>query len=200
MIRWIAACLVVCFASALAQPAQPMESANAQATYDRINEERARETARLDALEAGCYERFAVNRCLQGVKTQRTAILTRLRRQENALRAAERLEQGAAQRQRIADKQAQRAEQDASKGVSEWPTPMEKSPAPPGKTASARAQTLGGAPPPPRAVPGPSVQQQASNREAHARKLAAAEEKRQAVANKQANKTGAPLPLPAAAP
>jgi hypothetical protein len=62
-----------------------------------IESSRARESAKFDAMEAECYQRFAVNSCLSKVHSQRRAMLSEIKRQEQVLNDAERMQRGAAQ-------------------------------------------------------------------------------------------------------
>ena len=62
-----------------------------------IESSRASESAKFDALEAECYQRFAVNSCLSEVQSQRRAMLGETKRREQVLNDAERMQRGAAQ-------------------------------------------------------------------------------------------------------
>jgi len=88
---------VAIWGCALAQndPLQGLSSVSAERAA--IESSRARESAKFDALEAECYQRFAVNSCLSKVQSQRRAMLSEIKRQEQVLNDAERMQRGAAQ-------------------------------------------------------------------------------------------------------
>ena len=65
--------------------------------YERIRQARAGEQVKVAALEAACYQRFAVNDCLIKVRAQRREVLADLRRQEISLNDALRKRRGAEQ-------------------------------------------------------------------------------------------------------
>lgn len=84
-----------------------------------VSEERARleasrqsESARYDAQEAQCYQRFAVNSCLSKVQSQRRAMLADIRRQEQVLNDAERMQRGSAQIKLNEEKALDKAQRD----------------------------------------------------------------------------------------
>ena len=71
---------------------------------ERIREFRAAETARFAAEEAQCYQRFAVNDCLQEVRRARRDVLADLRRQEMSINDAQRKRRAAEQLLRADEK------------------------------------------------------------------------------------------------
>ena len=79
-----------------------------------IDARRAREMARLDAADAACYQRFAVNDCLAQVQAQRRAELAELRRRQTVLDAATRLQRSQHALQERERKLAQQASDEAA--------------------------------------------------------------------------------------
>ena len=88
---------VALWGSALAQNDALQGLPSVSAERAAIASSRASESAKFDALEAECYERFAVNSCLSKVQVQRRATLAEIKRREQVLNDAERMQRGAAQ-------------------------------------------------------------------------------------------------------
>ncbi len=72
-----------------------------QAEHQRIAAERTQIAQRFAQEEAACYQKFAVNDCLNASRTQRRTGLADLRRQEILLNDTERKRKGAQQMQRM---------------------------------------------------------------------------------------------------
>ena len=87
---WLAA------TSATAQGAGAIEQAERQ-ERQRISQTRTAEQARFTTEEAGCYQLFAVNDCLIGVRRARRDLLADLRRPELSINDAQRRRRGAEQ-------------------------------------------------------------------------------------------------------
>ena len=75
------------------------------AERSRIAAERKQVETRFTAHEAACYKKFAVNDCIEEGKADRRTRLADLRRQEITLNDAERKRKGAAQMQRMEEKE-----------------------------------------------------------------------------------------------
>ena len=95
------ACLLILLCAACAVAAQTDTELTAAgreaAEHQRIRSERAAATVRFAALDANCYQRFAVNDCLAVVRLQRREVLQDLRRQEISLDDAQRKRRAADQ-------------------------------------------------------------------------------------------------------
>lgn len=76
-----------------------------RAERSRIASERQQVEARFKAEETACYQKFAVNDCIDAGRAERREKLADLRRQEISLNDAERKRKGAEQVQRMEDKQ-----------------------------------------------------------------------------------------------
>lgn len=74
----------------------------------RILDERERATARSEAEEADCYQRFAVNDCLIGVRRRKRVVMEELRRQEVLLNDQKRAAAAIAEQRRLEQRQAER--------------------------------------------------------------------------------------------
>ena len=85
-----------------------------QAETDRIQAERQRQEAGFAQQEAACYQRFAVNDCLKGVRVQRRLVMEDLRRQDIAVNDAKRKRLGVEQIQRLEEKSSVQAQQEAA--------------------------------------------------------------------------------------
>lgn len=171
---------------------------------------RARETAVLDAQEAACYQRFAVSGCLQEVQSRRRAMLASLRRQEATLHEKELAERGAEQRlrsrQKAEERQAQQAQllaDQADAGSAEQQAHKLQVQKDKQAEHAAQAARLGASSARAAGVVtqagGLTLADEAANRSSFARKQAQAEQKRQELARRLADKGGksaAPLPLP----
>jgi hypothetical protein len=88
------------------------ESAASKAERERIPRERAAVEARFASQEVACYQRFAVNDCLNQAKVTKREALADLRRQEVSLNNAERKRKGAEQVQRMEDKSSVEKQQE----------------------------------------------------------------------------------------
>ena len=88
-------------AQALAASAPPVSEALdpwLQAQRARIASERGAATRHFEEAEKACWQRFAVNDCLQQARVQRRTALDRLRQQELAINDLERQRQADARR------------------------------------------------------------------------------------------------------
>lgn len=99
------ALFVLLSAGTLAQeaPVPTLQQAEAR-ERERIRQFRVAEQARFAAEEAQCYQRFAVNDCLQEVRRARRDVLADLRRQELSINDAQRKRRAAEQLLRSDDK------------------------------------------------------------------------------------------------
>ena len=88
-----------------ADSASSSVAAHRKAERDRIAREREALTARRQQEEAVCYQRFAVEDCLRGVRAKARETHDRLRAQEIELNDAERREKAAERLRAIEDKQ-----------------------------------------------------------------------------------------------
>ena len=168
----------------------------------RIDSIRRQKTAELDAQDAACLSKFAVNDCQNKVSARRRAMLADLKRQESRLNAVERLQKEAEQRKRSEEKAADHAQREA-----------ELQAGPKSATQEERQQTLDekvrnhpkpaaraeGQAPGPKAASGLDADTIAKNREAYLERQKAAEKRRQERDKRlQEHGTGgsAPLPVP----
>jgi len=109
-------CCCLSLGAAIAQsPAQ--EKANSALERSKVAAERARLEAGFQAEEAACKSRFAVNSCLQEIRTRRNEAMADLRRQDILINEADRKVRAADQIQKTEDKtnlerQQQRSEQE----------------------------------------------------------------------------------------
>lgn len=92
----------------------------------RIEAQRQRATAELNAQEQACQSRFMVTSCEQDVRRRRIAILAELKRQDAELNDVERRKRGEEQIQRGGEKQAERALNDADLARSPAPSQAER--------------------------------------------------------------------------
>ena len=191
---------LLCAMSALAQEDAQNLDANA-AEHQRIEAARVQATAGFDAEDAACYQRFAVSGCLKDVQSKRRAMLGVLRKQEALVIERELAQQAQAQRQRVVQKAQERQQQEADlaadngavRAADKLQEQQEKQAA---HAALAQASGVSSMAMP--SPTGPAPADQASNRDSHARKLLEAEQKRQEIAKRLADKKGdaaAPLPL-----
>lgn len=74
----------------------------------RIKDEQAQIRSRAATEEAACYQRFAVNDCLQAVRARQRQALGELRREEVALNDAERRNKSAERQRRLEEKEKAR--------------------------------------------------------------------------------------------
>ncbi|MDB5848938.1 MAG: hypothetical protein JWP29_2690 [Rhodoferax sp.] len=89
-----------------AQPSENMLGGlNVDAERSRIDAERKEVEARFKREEAVCYQKFAVNDCINKSSAVRRVALADLRRQEISLNDAERKRKGAEQVQRMEEKE-----------------------------------------------------------------------------------------------
>ncbi|APW37310.1 hypothetical protein RD110_08980 [Rhodoferax koreense] len=94
------------WAQASAPPSKPLAGGlDVAAERSRISAERQQVEARFKAEETACYQKFAVNDCINASRVVRREKLADLRRQEISLNDAERKRKGAEQIQRMEDKQ-----------------------------------------------------------------------------------------------
>ena len=195
-----AALLGLCFAMQGFTQAQATGSEPGSGeAYRRIEAVRASETAVLDAQEADCYQRFAVNNCLKNVQSRRRALLADLKRQETRLHEREHALQGSEALQRSAQKavEAQQRKVDIQAGDGAA-REQDKAQEQRDKQAAHAAKAASGIATIAAPVPGgPTAAEQAQAREEHVRKQADAEKKRQEVARRLAEKAAKPVqPLP----
>jgi colicin import membrane protein len=106
MMRARFAWVVFCLASVGHPAAADGEGPSLSAERARIQSERRQLEAGFTRAEADCYQRFAVNDCLQEIRSRRREAFSDLRRQEVSLSDAERKGRGATQVQRVQDKVA----------------------------------------------------------------------------------------------
>ena len=115
---WLAACLVLLGANALAQtPLAPdvlVPRQSIEAARSRIVSERAALEASFTAEHSACYSKFAVNYCLREVTGRRREAMAELRRQEILLNDEERKIRGEQEIQRIEEKTSPAKLEDAS--------------------------------------------------------------------------------------
>ncbi len=109
-----ALCLMALCAAATGQTAGSAPDSALNAQREHISAGRARAQARYASEEAACYQKFAVNDCLNAAKAARREVLADLRRQEISLNDAERKQRGAQQLQRIEDKSSPEKRQQAA--------------------------------------------------------------------------------------
>jgi hypothetical protein len=107
-------CCSLSLGAAMAQSPDQEKTNNAQ-ERSKVAAERARLEAGFQAEEAACKSRFAVNACLQEIRTRRNAAMADLRRQDLLINEADRKARAADQIQKTEDKsslerQQQRAE------------------------------------------------------------------------------------------
>ncbi len=190
-------CALPVLAQAQDQAKQP--TAVSSEDYQRIDAERTRESANLDAQEAACYQRFAVNDCLKKVQSRRIALLADLRRQEARLHERERQILGTEALQRLEQKALERKQrQDDIQAEGGVDGAQDKLQEQLGKQAEHAAKAASGSAPVATPLPtGPTAAQQAQARASYERKQADAERKRQELAKRLAEKAAKPVkPLP----
>ncbi len=172
----IAACAVS--TPAIAQnDLQNAENAAADASTrilrERIAAERSQVQQRFSQQEAVCYQKFAVNSCLEDARIERNEALGELRRQEITLNQAERRRKGALQQQLTEDKSQRASDREAAlpaQAAASEPVPA----AAPRSPASARKARAPGAAPAAKAPSASQDQKQAQrSREAVARQAKA---------------------------
>lgn len=189
-------------------------AAHRKAEHERIRHEREALSAMRQKEEAACYQRFAVEDCLRGIRAKARDAEDRLRAQEVGLNDAERKEKAAERLRSIEEKQkAVPAMPPAGKGAD---AVLRKTPTDPQTTKAqrdhdaeqraqqqrSRAQVQASEQATRAAV---SADRAAKARARHAEALKAAEERRarvgksQADAAAQGHKPAAPLPAPTTA-
>jgi len=104
--------VVLCSSAAIAQNDALQGLSSVSQERARLEATRQRESANYDAQEAQCYQRFAVNSCLSKVQSQRRTMLADIRRQEQVLNDAERMQRGAAQIKLNEEKALEKAQKD----------------------------------------------------------------------------------------
>lgn len=111
---------------AWSQPEVPQGAEQVASERLRIEAQRQKATAELNAQEQACQSRFMVTSCEQDVRRRRIAILAELKRQDAELNDVERRQRGAEQVQRGGEKQAERALNDADLARSPAPSQAER--------------------------------------------------------------------------
>jgi hypothetical protein len=99
---------------------QAFEQAS-RAERQRIAGERAAAHARYDQDRRACWQRFAVNACLDQARERRRAVLDALRQDELALNAQERQRRTTARLDELALKQAESTERDGGNRTADVP-------------------------------------------------------------------------------
>lgn len=207
-------CLCMVWATGLLaqEPPAPAPGFSVEAAeLQGIEHTRAREAAGLDAQEAACYQRFAVSGCLKEVQSRRRAMLAKQRREEATLHEQELAQRGAVQRlrslQKAEEQQAQQAQRlaDRADAGSAEQQQARKLQAQLDKQTDHAAQATRSAASSTTSMAvaahtgGLTPAEAAAKRSSFARKQAQAQEKRQELARRLADKGGksaAPLPLP----
>ncbi|MDD2177522.1 hypothetical protein OIN59_08745 [Acidovorax sp. D2M1] len=191
-------------------PASSTAAAHRKVERDRIAREREVLTARRQQDEAVCYQRFAVEDCLRGVRAKAREAHDRLRAQEIELNDAERREKAAERLRAIEDKQTavppagKRADAQVRKSTTDpevVKTQREQDAHQRAQQQNSRAQTQASEQ---AARAAATADRAAQSRAKHAQALQAAEERRvrversKADALAQGRKPAASLPAPAA--
>jgi hypothetical protein len=191
-------------------PASSSAAAHRKVERDRIKVEREALTARRQQDEAVCYQRFAVEDCLRGVRAKARESHDRLRAQEIELNDAERREKAAERLRAIEDKQvavppagkradAQVRKPSADPDVAKAQRDQDAHQRAQQQISRAQVQASEQA-----ARAAATADRAAQSRAKHAQALQAAQERRvrieksQADALAQGRKPAAPLPAPAA--
>ncbi|WP_235510694.1 hypothetical protein [Acidovorax sp. Root70] len=185
-------------------------AAHRKAEHGRIAHEREALTARRQQEEAVCYQRFAVEDCLRGVRAKVREAQDRLRAQEIELNDAERREKAALRLRVIEEKQAtvlpagKRADAQVRKPAADpdaAKVQRDQDAHQRAQQQNSRAQTQANEQ---AARATATADRAAQSRAKHAQALQAAEERRARVEKSQADalaqgrKPSAPLPVPAA--
>jgi colicin import membrane protein len=100
--------------AASAQPGADGGLAADDRERQRIQDERAALEVKFDAEEAACYQKFAVNYCLNRIKPLRREAMAELRRQEVELDEAKRKQKAAEQILKTEEKSSPEAQQQAA--------------------------------------------------------------------------------------
>ena len=189
--------LLICATPLLAQTAPPAPVSAED--YQRIDAERARESANFESQDAACYRRFAVNDCLKKVQSRRIAVMAELKRQEARLHDRERQLRGTEAVQRLEQKTLERKQrQDEIQAEGGVGAAQDKLREQQSKQAEHAAKAASGSAPVAAPSPtGPAAADQAQARASYERKQADAEKKRQELARRLAEKAVKPVkPLP----
>lgn len=193
----IAVMVWICAAAALAR---------ADAEHDRLSSDRAAANALLADEERRCNAQFAVSACLEDARKAHRVTLNRLRREELSLDEAARRAAADARRREIAEKAAAGQARASDAGDAAVAAEPRVHPVPrPATEPALRAPNIGR--PRPAGQPASGVsrgEQERRNTEAYEARLRAAEEHRDAVARRNAERAAsgavaAPLPVPSAA-
>ncbi|MDP1901271.1 MAG: hypothetical protein Q8K96_12570 [Rubrivivax sp.] len=160
-----------------------------------IIEERRALTARFDAQEQACRERFAVTPCIQGVRALRRAALAPLREREMKLDAAERMQRSAERQAAVQAKQ--RAAATPPQGTPVPERSLRKPPRPAAAASSVEPAARRGATESARAAEAAAKVQVAKRRQAEIQARQARVARRQ-TERAAAGKSAAPLPGPGA--
>lgn len=148
----------------------------------RIGAVRQQKTTELDAEEAACFDQFAVNDCQNKVAVKRRQLLAELKRQESAVKDAQRQIKATDQLERSADKAAQHARKaaDLQSGDQQSASPENRQRAQDDKVNSHRQQAKKVEPraSTPKLASGLDAQTQAENRAVYQEKQQAAEKRR----------------------
>lgn len=184
-------------AASLAQSRDQREAR--QQLIDRL---RAGENAQLDAEAQACSRQFAVSACTREVELRRKAMLTRYKREENALNDMERRQRAQEQQQKTREKLQEKARQDAQTAAEQPRQQFEDKAAEQVRkqedNAASRKRRPASAP---AAVPGGiSAEAQARNREAYASKQLEAQKRQEELAKRLREKPSSAKPLPANPP
>ncbi len=103
-VAWVA---LACCALAWGQDTAVSDTRDFDRELQRIGLVREQRTAELDAQDAACLNRFAVNDCQNTVAVRRRQVLAELKRQEALVKDAQRQQKAVEQLQRSADKAAE---------------------------------------------------------------------------------------------
>ena len=203
---WLLACLT--FGSGVAR-AQDDTAQRVAQERSRITAERQAAEARYSQAEVACYQRFAVNDCINQAKAQRRQALADLRRQDITLNDEERRRRAADQRRRIDERSSpekqQQAAQQRARALADAATRHEralnKQPAAPPAAAPAdpAADPAASAPQQPASRPMPAQADPAAARK-HQERLDAARERKERLEKRRQERTkplAQPLPVPA---
>ena len=106
--------LLAIASAAMAAVAQTAPGPEAQAERARIAAERSQAEARFAAQEVACYQKFAVNDCLNAAKSQRRERLSDLRRQDLTLNEAERKRRASDRVRSIDERNSAQSQQEAA--------------------------------------------------------------------------------------
>jgi colicin import membrane protein len=169
-------------------------AADAPAERERIRVERAQAEQRYAAAERDCNTRFVVTACVEAARAQRRDALGRLRNEELVLDRAERRQRAGERAAAIRDKQAH---EDAARAAPRAPLPAPAASAPPSRLHLRPHDPKAG-----RAEQRLSPEVEARNRAAYEARLREAQEHREAIERRnaerqaKAKKPSLPLPLP----